>query len=98
MALQIFHNKANNRPYTIIPLALIQKLNNTFTGDALKVMLTYLSCTGDGSFAPSTEYMLKMTGISNPGNFYRIRKQLINQGYITYDATKKEILIDVNAL
>ena len=48
-------------------------------------MLTLLGCKGDGSFAPSTAYMQKMTGIAKPNNYYKIRKQLETKGYIQID-------------
>ena len=82
-APQIFHDK-DERPKSFVayPLDLFSKINSTFTYNEQKVLLTLLGCKGDGSFSPSTQYMLKMTGISKPYHYFEIRKQLIDSGYI----------------
>ena len=48
-------------------------------------MFTLLGCKGDGSFSPSLTYMQKMAGITQPNNYYKIRKQLESKGYIEMD-------------
>lgn len=48
-------------------------------------MLALLGCKGDGSFSPSLQYMQKVTGITKPNNYYKVRKQLENEGYISTD-------------
>ena len=82
-APQIFHDKEErNKDYVACPTDLFAKINNIFSYNEQKILLTFLACKGDGSFSPSTKYMLKMTGISTPNHYFKVRKQLIDSGYI----------------
>ena len=85
-APQVFHTK-EDKPHNFVmyPTNLFAAINNLFNGNEAKIMLTLLGCRGDGSFSPSTQYMLKMTGISKPNNYFKIRKQLEDKGYIKTD-------------
>ena len=83
---QVFHDKDDAKSnFVQFPNELFAAINNQFNGNEAKILLTLLGCKGDGSFRPSTSYMLKMTGISKPNNYFKIRKQLENQGYIELD-------------
>ena len=83
---QVFHDKEDNpRSYLIYPKDLFAAVNATCSGNEAKVLLTLLGCKGDGSFSPSTQYMLEMTGIPKPNHYYAIRKKLEDKGYITVD-------------
>lgn len=85
-APQVFHDKEDNpRSYLIYPKDLFAAVNATCSGNEAKVLLTLLGCKGDGSFSPSTQYMLDMTGISKPNHYYSIRKKLEDKGYVTVD-------------
>ena len=80
---QIFHDKPEKtKNFVSYPAALFSKINQIFTYNEQKVLLVLLGCKGDGSFAPSTQYMLSMTGISKPNHYFAVRKQLIDAGYI----------------
>ena len=80
---QIFHDKDEaTKNFVAYPSNLFSKINSIFNYNEQKVLLTLLGCKGDGSFSPSTQYMLKMTGISKPNHYFEIRKQLIESGYI----------------
>ena len=83
---QIFHDKEDNPPnFIMIPSDLFVAINNIFNGNEAKILLTLLGCKGDGSFSPSAQYIQKMTGITQPNNYYKIRKQLETKGYIETD-------------
>lgn len=82
-APQIFHDKEEKtKNFVSYPLDLLAAINNLFGGNETKVLLTLLGCKGDGSFSPSTKYIQKITGITNPNNYYKIRKQLEDKGYL----------------
>lgn len=85
-APQVFHDKQDKpKNFVLYPTDLFSAINTIFNGNEAKIMLTLLGCKGDGSFSPSTAYIQKMTGITQPDNYYRIRKKLKNKGYITTD-------------
>ena len=82
-APQIFHDKEDKpKNYVIYPTELVTAINNLCTGNEAKVLLTLLGCKGDGSFAPSTQYMLAATGISKANHFHSTRKNLKDKNYI----------------
>ena len=82
-APQIFHDKEEKtKTYVAYPTDLFVKINNIFTYNEQKILLVLLGCKGDGSFSPSTQYMLNMTGISKPNHYFATRKQLTDCGYI----------------
>lgn len=85
-APQVFHAK-DDKPesFVMYPLELIKAINQTCTGNEGRILLTLLGCKGDGSFSPSTKYMLEMTGISKPNNYFKIRKDLEKKGFIETD-------------
>ena len=83
---QIFHDKEEKpKNFVIYPNNLFSAINSQFSGNEAKVLLALLGCKGDGSFSPSTAYMQKMTGITKPNNYYKIRSQLEKKGYIKLD-------------
>lgn len=85
-APQIFHTKEDKpSSFVMYPTDLFAAINTIFNGTESKVMLALLGCKGDGSFSPSTTYMQKVTGITQPNNYYKTRKQLEKKGYITTD-------------
>lgn len=95
---QVFHDKEDPKSnFVQYPNELFAAINNKFNGNEAKILLTLLGCKGDGSFAPSTQYMLKMTGISKANNYFKIRKQLESQGYIELDE-KGNIYVDTTKI
>lgn len=83
---QIFHDKEEKpKSFVVYPSDLFAAINNQLSGNEAKVLLALLGCKGDGSFCPSTAYMQKMTGISQPNNYYKTRKQLEKKGYLSTD-------------
>lgn len=85
-APQIFHTKEDKpRSFVMYPTDLFAAVNSIFNGTEAKVMLALLGCKGDGSFSPSLQYMQKVTGITQPNNYYKTRKQLEKKGYISTD-------------
>ena len=57
---------------------LLVAINNLCTGSEVKVLLTVL--THDTTL--STAQMQAATGITKPNNYFRVRKQLVNLGYL----------------
>jgi len=85
-APQIFHTKEDKpSSFVMYPTDLFAAINILFSGNEAKVMLALLGCKGDGSFSPSAQYMQNITGISQPNNYYKTRKQLEKKGYIQTD-------------
>lgn len=82
-APQIFHNKEDKpKTFVMYPVELFAAINHLCTGNEAKVLLTLLGCKGDGSFSPSTQYILNMTGIPKANHFHSIRKALTDKKYI----------------
>ena len=95
---QIFHDKEDKpKAFSIYPNELLAAINNLLSGNEAKVLLVLLGCKGDGSFSPSVTYMQKMTGITQPNNYYRARKNLEKKGYVTTDE-KGNIYIDTQKI
>ena len=95
---QVFHDKdepKNN--FVLYPNNLFAAINKKFTGNEAKILLTLLGCKGDGSFSPSTAYMLNMTGIKHPNHYFATRKKLEEKGYIELDE-QGNIYIDINKI
>lgn len=85
-APQVFHDKPDKQKnFVVYPSDLFSAVNQICSGTEAKVLLTLLGCKGDGSFAPSTSYIQKMSGITKPNNYYRTRKQLEDKGLIKTD-------------
>ncbi len=85
-APQVFHNKPErSKNFVSYPAELFAAINQICNGNEAKVLLTLLGCKGDGSFAPSTAYVQKMAGITQPNNYYRARKALEKKGLIQTD-------------
>lgn len=83
IAPQVFHDKEDKpKNFVLYPTNLFTAINNLCTGNEAKVLLALLGCKGDGSFAPSTQYMLNVTGIPKANHFTSVRKALTNKGYI----------------
>ena len=85
--VQIFHDKEENpkNNFILYPNDLFAAINSIFSGNEAIVLLTWLGCKGDGSFTPNISYVLKMTGISKPENYYRIKRDLANSPYVEED-------------
>lgn len=84
-APQLFHDKKDPRKgeaFVFYPRELLQAINNLCTYNEQKLLLTLLGCKGDGSFSPSTEYILGMSGITKPNHYYAARKNLEERNYI----------------
>ena len=97
-APQVFHTKEEKpKNFVMYPIDLFSAINNLFNGNESKILLTLLGCKGDGSFSPSTQYMLKMTGITKSNNYFKIRKKLEDKGYIQVDETGN-IYVDVDQI
>lgn len=86
-APQIFHDKPEkvNTSFLMYPNSLFAAINNIFSRNEAIVLLTWLGCKGDGSFSPNISYILKMTGIKTPENYYRIKRDLIKSQYVEED-------------
>lgn len=85
-APQIFHDKPEkSKNFVSYPADLFAAINQICNGNEAKVLLTLLGCKGDGSFAPSTSYVQRMSGITQPNNYYRARKALEKKGLIRID-------------
>lgn len=83
---QVFHDKEDPKTnFLLFPADLFAAINNKFSGNEAKVLLTFLGCKGDGSFSPSTAYMLNMTGIKHSNHYFATRKKLEKDGYIELD-------------
>ena len=94
-APQIFHAKEDHPDsFVMYPTELFAKINNIFTYHEQKVLLTLLGCKGDGSFSPSTQYMLNMTGITKPNHYFTVRKALTDCGYLKEEDGDIYVLID----
>ena len=95
---QVFHDKEDKpKSFMVYPSNLFSAINNQLSGNEAKVLLTLLGCKGDGSFSPSLGYMQKMTGISQPNNYYKTRKKLEDKGYIQVDE-KGNIYVDTQKI
>lgn len=96
-APQVFHNKEDKpKSFVMYPTDLFTKINNIFTYNEQKILLALLACKGDGSFSPSTQYMLNITGITKPNHYFAARKRLTDCGYI--EDINGDIHIDVNKI
>lgn len=97
-APQIFHDKSDKeKQFVMYPNNLFEAINNMFTRNEAIVLLTWLGCKGDGSFSPNISYMLKMTGINSPENYYRIKRNLIKTKYVD-EGEYGSIYIDTNKI
>ena len=82
-APQVFHNKQEKtKNFVSYPSDLFAAINQICNGNEAKVLLTLLGCKGDGSFAPSSSYVQRMSGITQPSNYYKTRAQLEKKGLI----------------
>lgn len=83
IAPQVFHDKEDKpKSFVTYPTNLFVAINNLCTGNEAKVLFTLLGCKGDGSFSPSTKYMLNMTGIPKANHFSSVRRTLTEKGYL----------------
>lgn len=97
-APQIFHDKPEKtKNFVAYPAELFAAINQICNGNEAKVLLTLLGCKGDGSFAPSTAYVQRMAGITQPNNYYRARKALEKKGLIRTDE-KGNLYIDTRKI
>ena len=84
-APQLFHDKPDPKKGTnfmFYPKDLLRAINNLCTYNEQRLLLTLLGCKGDGSFSPSTEYILDMTGITKACHYFSVRKALETRGYL----------------
>ena len=80
---KVFHNKKEaSDNFVMYPIDLFAKINNTFTYNEQKILLALLGCKGDGTFSPSAQYILNITGIKNKNHYFAARKKLIENGYL----------------
>ena len=97
-APQIFHDKPEKtKNFVSYPSDLFAAINQICNGNEAKVLLTLLGCKGDGSFSPSTAYVQRMSGITQPNNYYRARKALEKKGLIRTDE-KGNLYIDTQKI
>lgn len=83
VAPQVFHNKDDQpKQYFMYPTELFIAINNLCSGNEAKVLLALLGCKGDGSFTPSTQHMLNLTGLPKANHFSSIRKTLTDKKYL----------------
>lgn len=85
--MQVFHDKEEKpqNNFVLYPNDLFSAVNTIFSGNEAIVLFAWLGCKGDGSFSPNISYMLKLTGISKPENYYRVKRNLVNSPYINED-------------
>ena len=84
-ALQLFHDKPDPKKganFMFYPKDLLRAINHLCTYNEQRLLLTLLGCKGDGSFSPSTEYILDMTGITKACHYFSVRKELEKRGYL----------------
>lgn len=94
-APQIFHNKEDKpKNFVMYPTDLFVKINNVFTYNEQKILLALLACKGDGSFSPSTQYMLNVTGITKPNHYFAARKVLTDCKYLEEEDGNIHINVD----
>jgi hypothetical protein len=96
---QIFHDKEEKpkNNFILYPNDLFSAINTIFSGSEAIVLLAWLGCKGDGSFAPNISYLLKLTGISKAENYYRVKRNLANSPYVEEDE-KGNIHIDTDKI
>lgn len=85
LAPQLFHDKPDPKKgerFMSYPQDLLQAINHLCTYNEQRLLLTLLGCKGDGSFSPSTDYILDMTGITKACHYFSVRKSLENRGYL----------------
>lgn len=84
-APQLFHDKPDPKKgenFMFYPQDLLRAINHLCTYNEQRLLLTFLGCKGDGSFSPSTEYILDMTGITKACHYFVVRKELEKRGYL----------------
>ena len=82
---QVFHTKEDPKTnFLLFPADLFAAINNKFSGNEAKVLLTFLGCKGDGSFSPSTAYMLNMTGIKHSNHYFATRIIEVYRKYFSF--------------
>lgn len=69
---------------------LLVAINNLCTGSEVKVLLAVLS--HDATL--STTQMQAATGITKSNNYFRVRKQLLNLGYLIIDDSGMHVNVD----
>ena len=85
LAPQLFHDKPDPKKgvnFMFYPQDLLRAINHLCTYNEQRLLLTLLGCKGDGSFSPSTEYILDMTGITKACHYFAVRKSLETRGYL----------------
>ena len=70
---------------------LLIAINNLCSGSEVKVLLAVLAYDSNKM---STAQMQNATGITKPNNYFRVRKQLLNLGYLTIDDDGMHINVD----
>lgn len=70
---------------------LLIAINNLCSGSEVKVLLAVLAYDSNKI---STAQMQKITGITKPNNYFRVRKQLLNLGYLTMNDGAMQVNTD----
>ncbi len=74
-----------------ITKSLLVAINNLCSGSEVKVLLAVLAYDSNKM---STSQMQAATGITKPNNYFRVRKQLLNLGYLVIDDCGMHVNID----
>jgi hypothetical protein len=74
----------NMKKNLTIPVNLLEAINHMCTYSESKVLLATM-CYGDA--APTSTQMGRLTGIVPTNNYFKVRKQLLNIGYLILDGS-----------
>ncbi len=88
--------KLNANNSVAYPISLLTIVNNNCTYSEQKILLALLSYEGDGSCSPSIQEILKITGITQPNHYFKIRKTLEKKGYLVIN--DKTIYVDIDRI
>ena len=81
---------------------LFAAINHVCSSVEAKILITIIAHEDEGLFAPTPEYMLLMTGITQKNHYFANRKKLIEKGYINISpngalsANREKIIFDYN--
>lgn len=81
---------------------LFAAINHVCSSIEAKILITIIAHEDEGLFAPTPEYMLRMTGITRKNHYFANRKKLVEKGYInispdgTISINKGKIISDYN--
>jgi hypothetical protein len=72
----------NMKKNLTIPVNLLEAIHHMCTYSESKILLATM-CYGDAS--PTSTKIGKLTGIAPSNNYFKVRKQLLNLGYLILD-------------